>query len=91
MATSFETDIKNPYFSKLDRDAMIDANHTGGFTLDLWSLNDVRDNWQDIYDAVVVDKVMPPSGPGSDGPWDPGKIQAFGRAFTSWKTDGFQP
>ncbi|MDQ3820071.1 MAG: hypothetical protein M3362_20670 [Acidobacteriota bacterium] len=93
MATSFEKDIK-PYFTELDRNQMMDSNHTYGvLTLDLWSSQDVQNNWQAIYDAVVTNQSMPPAGspPDTDGPWDQNKISQFDKDFTAWKEGGFQP
>ena len=87
---SFFATIK-PYFTAVDRNAMIDPAHTFGIiTFDLWSLADCRTHWQAILDTVA-DGSMPPDGPDSDGPWPPAKIAQFVADFTSWKTGGFQP
>jgi hypothetical protein len=84
----FET-IK-PYFTAIDRNAMNDPAHTHGIiTLDLWSPDDCRANWDDIRDAIA-DGSMPPDEPGSDGPWPPAKIAQFLADFQSWKDGGFQ-
>jgi hypothetical protein len=80
-----------PYFTVLDRTAMMDPAHTFGIlTLDLWSPADCQTHWQAILDAIS-DGSMPPDEPGSDGPWSPGKIAQFIADFTSWKDGGFQP
>lgn len=83
MATSFAGKIK-PYFSQEDRDSMKDPDHTGGFTLDLWSKDDVQKNYDRIKDAIDTQS-MPPGG------WDDGKIKAFDTDFEAWKADGYQP
>lgn len=82
-AKSFEMDVK-PYFSQDEREAMMDANHTGAFTLDLW----LRDDVETYYDAIksTIDaKSMPPGG------WADDKIKAFDSDFEEWKTGGYQP
>ena len=89
MATSFAADIK-PYFTQLDREKMMDANHTGGFTLDLWSLSDVENNW-DMINSAVSGGSMPPPPPDSDGPWDQSKIDQFVKDFQAWQDGGYQP
>ena len=83
MAVSFNQTIK-PYFSQKDRDSMIDPDHTGGFTLDLWS----RDDVEGLYDTIkgaIDDKRMPPGG------WPDDKIKAFDTDFAAWKAGGYQP
>lgn len=83
MATSFAGKIK-PYFSQKDRDSMNNADHTGGFTLDLWSLADVKKYYDAIKDAIDG-KSMPPGG------WADDKIKAFDTDFEAWKAGGYQP
>jgi hypothetical protein len=83
MATSFEKDIK-PYFSEYDRDSMNDPNHTGGYTFDLWSGDDVHNYYAAIKDAIDSGK-MPPGG------WPDDKIKAFDADFEAWHQGGFQP
>jgi hypothetical protein len=82
MATSFDKTIK-PYFTSDDRNAMKDANHTGGFTLDLWSKGDVQKHFDGIKGAIDSQS-MPPGG------WPDDKIKAFDKDFDSWKAGGFQ-
>lgn len=83
MAVSFNAKIK-PYFSQSDRDAMIDPDHTGGFTLDLWSRDDVKNYFDTIQDAIDS-KSMPPGG------WPDDRIKAFDGDFADWKAGGYQP
>jgi hypothetical protein len=83
MAVSFNQKIK-PYFSQSERDAMNNPDHTGGFTLDLWS----RDDCQGYFDTIknaIDSKSMPPGG------WPDAKITAFDADFTAWKAGGYQP
>lgn len=83
MAVSFNDKIK-PYFSQDDRDSMIDPNHTGGFTLDLWS----RDDCETFFDSIkaqIDTKGMPPGG------WPDDRIQAFDADFGAWQAGGYQP
>lgn len=83
MATSFASNIK-PYFSQSDRDAMINPDHTGGFTLDLWSLDDVQNNYDAIKGAIDSES-MPPGG------WPSDTIKAFDADFAAWQSGGYQP
>ena len=83
MATSFATTIK-PYFSASERNAMMDANHTGGFTLDLWSRDDVQ-NYYDTIKGAIDSQSMPPGG------WAIEKITAFDADFGAWQSGGYQP
>ena len=83
MATSFATTIK-PYFSQNDRDSMNNPDHTGGFTVDLWSSADVKKRYSLIKDAIDS-KSMPPGG------WPDDKIKKFDTDFEAWKTGGYQP
>jgi hypothetical protein len=91
MAVGFAQTIK-PYFTQLDRDKMLDGDHTGGFTLDLWSASDCQQNWASI-NRVVAQGRMPPKGnpPDTDGPWSPEKKAQFAKDFQAWKDSGFQP
>jgi hypothetical protein len=83
MATSFASTIK-PYFRESDRNAMKDPDHTGGFTLDLWSRDDVQTNYAVIKNAIDSES-MPPGG------WPSDKIRAFDKDFEEWKAGGYQP
>lgn len=83
MATSFATTIK-PYFSQNDRDSMNNPDHTGGFTVDLWSASDVQANY-DAIKGAIDSQSMPPGG------WDPTKIAQFDTDFESWQSGGYQP
>ena len=83
MATSFASTIK-PYFSESERNAMKDAQHTGGFTLDLWSRDDVE-NYYDTIKGAIDSKSMPPGG------WADPKIKAFDGDFEAWQKGGYQP
>ncbi|MCU1265577.1 MAG: hypothetical protein JWM21_1895 [Acidobacteria bacterium] len=83
MTTSFEANIK-PYFSEYDRDSMNDPNHTGGYTVDLWSRDDVHNYYAAIKDAIDRKK-MPPGG------WPDDQIKAFDADFEAWHQGGFQP
>jgi|SoiMethySBSTD1v2_1073268.scaffolds.fasta_scaffold1552001_2 hypothetical protein len=90
IAVSFAATIK-PYFTAVDRNAMIDPQHTFGIiTFDLWSRDDCEANW-DAINAAITNGSMPPAGPGSDGPWPQAKIDQFIRDFAGWKDGGFQP
>jgi hypothetical protein len=92
MATSFNTDIK-PYFTELDRNKMMDSDHTFGIiTFDLWSASDVQNNWDAINGAISSGSMPPPgSPPDTDGPWEQSKIDKFVKDFQAWKDGGFQP
>ena len=82
MATSFAANIK-PYFSQDDRDSMKNPDHTGGFTLDLWSKDDVQKYYARIKDQIDTQS-MPPGG------WADDKIKAFDKDFEAWKAGGYQ-
>ena len=82
MAVSFNQKIK-PYFTQNDRDSMINPDHTGGFTLDLWSRDDVEAYFDNIKNAIDS-KIMPPGG------WPDAKITAFDADFSAWKAGGYQ-
>jgi len=77
--TSFAAKIK-PYFSECYRDNMT-------FLFDLWSADDVKSNWQGIYDSVHA-KRMPIAGC-PEGVWDDTVRQQFLADFMNWKNDGF--
>jgi hypothetical protein len=81
MATTFAANIK-PYFSECYRENMT-------FLFDLWSADDVKTNWQDIYDSVKSER-MPIAGC-PEGVWDDARRQQFLKDFTNWKNDGYQP
>jgi len=76
MALSFDNDIK-PLFTEKDRDHM-------AFMFDLGSYRDVKDNADDIYDAVSNGR-MPPASAG--GPWPKDKVDLF----KQWIDGGCQP
>ena len=82
MATTFDKNIK-PYFSPGDQAAMSNPRHTHGFTLDLWSKDDVQNNY-DVIKSVIDGKTMPPGG------WADDQITAFDKDFEAWKAGGFQ-
>jgi hypothetical protein len=84
MAVSFATTIK-PYFTEVDRKDMMDPNHTGGYTVDLWSASDVKANW-DAINNVIGNAVMPPP----EG-WPQDMIDKFQADFKAWKDGGYQP
>ena len=73
---SFDKDIK-PLISETDRDHM-------EFMFDLWSFKDVKDNADDIYDAVSNGRMPPPSG---GGPWSKDKVDLL----KQWMDGGYQP
>ena len=83
MAVSFEQKIK-PYFTQDERDAMIDPDHTGGVTLDLWSRDDCESHF-DAIQGTIDSKSMPPGG------WADDKIKSFDADFTAWQAGGYQP
>lgn len=83
MAKSFERDIKR-YFSQNERDSMKNPDHTGGFTLDLWSRDDVQ-NYYEAIKSAIDSQSMPPGG------WPDDKIKAFDGDFEEWKAGGYQP
>ena len=80
MPTTFSVNIK-PYFSECYRDNMT-------FMFDLWSADNVRNSWQDIYDSVQSRR-MPIEGC-PEGVWEEAKRQQFLTDFMNWKTEGFQ-
>jgi hypothetical protein len=84
MAVSFNDKIK-PYFSQVDRDSMNDANHTGGFTLDLWSRDDCQTYFDTIKNAIDSKMMPPPNG------WADARIKAFDADFGAWQAGGYQP
>lgn len=84
MAVSFNQKIK-PYFSQNDRDSMINPDHTGGFTLDLWSRDDCEGYFDTIKSAIDSKSMPPPNG------WADDKIKAFDADFTAWQAGGYQP
>ena len=81
MPTSFAANIK-PYFPPCYRENMT-------FMFDLWSAEDVKNNWEDIYDSVQG-KRMPIEGC-PEGLWDDTKRQQFLTDFANWKSGGCQP
>jgi len=83
MATSFATTIK-PYFSQSERDAMMNPDHTGGFTIDLWSASDMQTHFALVKGQIDTES-MPPGG------WPSDKIKAFDADFESWQAGGYQP
>jgi hypothetical protein len=88
--TSFENSVR-PFFTAVDRNAMMDSEHTFGLiTFDLWSAADCQAHWDAIHDAIANGS-MPPAGDDSDGPWAQEKIDRFVAIFTAWKDGAFQP
>ena len=77
-SVGFENDIK-PLFTDIDRDHM-------SFMFDLSSYDDVKNNADDIYDAVSNHR-MPPPPPRDNGPWSQDKIDKF----KAWMDGGFHP
>jgi hypothetical protein len=63
---------------------MINPDHTGGFTLDLWSRDDCQSNFGMIKDSIDSGS-MPPGG------WPDDQINAFDADFDAWKAGGYQP
>jgi hypothetical protein len=80
MATTFAGTIK-PYFTQCYRDHMT-------FLFDLWVLDDVKNNWQDIHDAVQNGS-MPRAGC-PEGVWGSQQKAQFLKDFQDWKDGGFQ-
>jgi hypothetical protein len=90
VAVSFSATIK-PFFTDVDRNAMMDPAHTLGIiTLDLWSRDDCQAHW-DAINTAIANGSMPPPGDGSDGPWPQAKIDQFVSDFKAWRDGGFQP
>jgi hypothetical protein len=81
MPATFSGTIK-PYFTDCYRDHMT-------FMFDLWSLADVQNNWQAIYDAV--DNGSMPREGCPEGVWDDNQKRRFLADFQAWKDGGFQP
>ncbi len=80
MATTFTGTIK-PYFTQCYRDHMT-------FLFDLWILDDVKKNWQAIYNAVQ-NSSMPRAGC-PEGVWNDQKRSQFLKDFQDWKDGGYQ-
>jgi hypothetical protein len=85
MAVTFAATIK-PYFTECYREHMLDF-------FDLWVLDNVKDNWDIIFDRCR----RPPSDPKSmprpgcpEGVWDDATRQRFLQDFQDWKAGGFQ-
>jgi hypothetical protein len=88
ITVSFDATIK-PFFTVVDRTAMMDPAHTFGISFDLWSAGDCQANWDVINDAIAGGS-MPPPGDDSDGPWPQDKIDLFVKLFKNWKDGAFQ-
>ena len=73
---SFDKDIK-PLITETDRGHML-------FMFDLWSYGEVKDNADDIHDAVSNGRMPPPR---AGGPWSKDKVDLF----KQWIDDGYQP
>jgi hypothetical protein len=73
---SFDKDIK-PLMTEVDREHMT-------FMFDLWSYNDVKDNADDIYDAVSSGRMPPPV---TGNRWSKDKVDLF----KQWMDGGYQP
>jgi hypothetical protein len=86
MAATFVDTIK-PYFTPCYR-----AHMLGVGVFDLWSQNDVKTNWQDIYDRVNLPAGNPgrmPKAGCPEGVWDDQTRQQFLTDFQDWKTAGY--
>jgi hypothetical protein len=93
MATSdvrFGTHIKW-YFTALFRAHMLDVT---GDALDLWDLDSVKDNFDDIRNRINRDQnaagVMPPSSLWGQT-WDTRTRNRFLTDFDAWKANGHLP
>lgn len=87
MAVTFDQIIK-PYFTPCYRAHMLDVG-----VFDLWSNNDVKTNWSDIFDRVSKPAGTPGSMPAPgcpEGIWDNQTRQQFLSDFQAWKAGGFQ-
>jgi|GEM_PF-907997 len=80
-AVGFEAKIK-PYFTACYREHM-------QFMFDLWSIDDVKANWDAINDSVKS-KRMPRAGC-PEGVWNDDQRNQFLADFQAWKDGGFQP
>jgi hypothetical protein len=61
--------------------------------IDLWSLDDVKKNWQDIFNRVSIpagQKGSMPKAGCPEGVWDDLTRQQFLKDFQDWKAGGFQ-
>jgi len=86
MAVTFADTIK-PYFTPCYRAHMLAQ---GAF--DLWELNDVKSNWQDIFDRCNIPAGSPGSMPAPgcpEGVWDKPTRAQFLKDFQDWKNAGF--
>jgi hypothetical protein len=86
MAATFVDTIK-PYFTPCYRAHMLNVG-----VFDLWVLDDVKNNWDDIFDRCS----RPPGTPGTmpapgcpEGVWDNITREQFKKDFQDWKTAGF--
>jgi hypothetical protein len=59
------------------------------FLFDLWVLDDVKNNWQGIYDSVQ-NKSMPREGC-PEGVWNDQQRAKFLADFQEWKDNGYPP
>ncbi len=82
ITVTFEQVIK-PYFTPCYRAHMIKM----GTKIDLWDVNTVKNNFQDIRDAVA-DNSMPKAGC-PEGIWDTHTRAQFLVDFDAWKAGGF--
>jgi hypothetical protein len=87
MATTFVDTIR-PYFTPCYRAHMLDVG-----VFDLWALDAVKNNWQDIFDRVSIPAGTAGSMPKAgcpEGVWDNLTRQQFLKDFQDWKTGGFK-
>ena len=78
-APGFENDVK-PYFTQVDREHMV---NTGLF--DLWDLDQVKENFDQILDALMTGRMPRPTA------WPQDKRDKFEQVFTAWRDGGYQP
>ncbi len=86
MAVTFVYTIK-PYFTPCYRAHMLDVG-----VFDLWSADDVKNNWQDIFDRVSIPAGQSGSMPKAgcpEGVWDDKTRAQFLKDFQDWKAGGF--
>jgi|HubBroStandDraft_4_1064222.scaffolds.fasta_scaffold301788_2 hypothetical protein len=87
MAITFVDSIK-PYFTPCYRAHMLAVG-----VFDLWSADDVKNNWQDIFDRVSIPAGQPNSMPKPgcpEGVWDDATRAQFLKDFQDWKTGGYK-
>jgi hypothetical protein len=87
MAVTFVDTIK-PYFTPCYRAHMLDVG-----VFDLWNRDEVKGNWDDIFDRcgkpAGTSGSMPKAGC-PEGVWDNLTRQQFLEDFQAWKNGGYQ-